>query len=218
MGKKTSPSVLICETFPLTTTGPAFKKSVQGRTNFLLRNSYMVQNEPENHQSAQTCAEQHGKNNFLQSCSKWPRDLPGFFLAFTDDEGVPRNVWSHHWTLTTVPVLSLIKTVSSCVVQIVCVITNQGSSNPNCLNFLKDAYKVYQGVPFTYRAVDQGKASRLFWKSRSRSKLPIQDWKSSRLLRENTNIRTCLTVACSLPLLMRISYACNEAQLRFELL
>ena len=56
-----------------------------------------------------------------------------FFLAFTDDEGVPRNVWSHHWTLTTVPVLSLIKTVSSCVVQIVCVITNQGSSNPNCL-------------------------------------------------------------------------------------
>ena len=30
--------------------------------------------------------------------------------------------------------LSLIKTVSSCVVQIVCVITNQGSSNPNCLN------------------------------------------------------------------------------------
>ena len=46
--------------------------------------------------------------------------------------------------------LSLIKTVSSCVVQIVCVITNQGSSNPNCLNFLKDAYKVYQGVPPTY--------------------------------------------------------------------
>ena len=38
--------------------------------------------------------------------------------------------------------LSLIKTVSSCVVQIVCVITNQGSSNPNCSNFLKDAYKV----------------------------------------------------------------------------
>ena len=28
---------------------------------------------------------------------------------------------------------SLIKTVSSCVVQIVCVTTNQGSSNPNCL-------------------------------------------------------------------------------------
>ena len=28
--------------------------------------------------------------------------------------------------------LSLIKTVSSCVVQIVCVITNQGSGNPNC--------------------------------------------------------------------------------------
>ena len=27
---------------------------------------------------------------------------------------------------------------------------NQGSSNPNCLNFLKDAYKVYQGVPPTY--------------------------------------------------------------------
>ena len=46
--------------------------------------------------------------------------------------------------------LSLIKTVSSCVVQIVCVITNQGSTNPNCLNFLKDAYKVYQGVPPTY--------------------------------------------------------------------
>ena len=46
--------------------------------------------------------------------------------------------------------LSLMKTVSSCVVQIVCVITNQGSSNPNCLNFLKDAYKVYQGVPPTY--------------------------------------------------------------------
>ena len=38
----------------------------------------------------------------------------------------------------------------SCVVQIVCVIMNQGSSNPNCLNFLKDAYKVYQGVPPTY--------------------------------------------------------------------
>ena len=73
-----------------------------------------------------------------------------FFLAFTDDEGVPRNVCSLHWTLTTVPVISLIKTVSSCVVQIVCVITNQGSSNPNCLNFLKDAYKVYQGVPPTY--------------------------------------------------------------------
>ena len=34
-----------------------------------------------------------------------------------------------------------------CVVQIVCVITNQGSGNPNCLNFLKDAYKVYQGDP-----------------------------------------------------------------------
>ena len=33
---------------------------------------------------------------------------------------------------------------------IVCVITNQGSSNPNCLNFLKDAYKVYQDVPPTY--------------------------------------------------------------------
>ena len=45
---------------------------------------------------------------------------------------------------------SLIKTVSSCVVQIVCVTTNQGSSNPNCLNFLKDAYKVYQGAPPTY--------------------------------------------------------------------
>ena len=45
--------------------------------------------------------------------------------------------------------LSLIKPVSSCVVQIVCVITNQGSSNPNCLNFLKDAYKVYQGDPPT---------------------------------------------------------------------
>ena len=51
-------------------------------------------------------------------------------------------------------VLSLIKTVSSCVVQIVCVITNQGSSNPNCLNFLKDAYKVYQGVPPTYYRKD----------------------------------------------------------------
>ena len=38
----------------------------------------------------------------------------------------------------------------NCVVQIVCVITNQGSSNPNCLNFLRDAYKVYQGVPPTY--------------------------------------------------------------------
>ena len=72
------------------------------------------------------------------------------FLAFTDDEGVPRNVWSQNWTLTTVTVPSLIKTVSSCVVQIVCVITNQGSSNPNCLNFLKDAYKVYQGVLPTY--------------------------------------------------------------------
>ena len=31
--------------------------------------------------------------------------------------------------------LSLIKTVSSCVVQIVCVITNQGSGNPNCFEF-----------------------------------------------------------------------------------
>ena len=30
--------------------------------------------------------------------------------------------------------LSLIKTVSSCVVQIVCVITNQGSGNPNCFD------------------------------------------------------------------------------------
>ena len=78
---------------------------------------------------------------FLSSCT--------FFLAFIDDEGVPRNVWSDHWTLTTVPVLSLIKTVSSCVVQSVCVIMNQGSSNPNCLNFLKDAYKVCQGVPPT---------------------------------------------------------------------
>ena len=60
---------------------------------------------------------------------------------FTDDEGVPPNVWFHHWTLTTVPVLSLIKTVSSCVVQIVCVITNKGSrsSNPNRLNFIKHA-------------------------------------------------------------------------------
>ena len=46
--------------------------------------------------------------------------------------------------------LSLIKTVSSCVVQIVCVITNQGSSNPNCLNCQQDAYKVYQGFPPTY--------------------------------------------------------------------
>ena len=33
---------------------------------------------------------------------------------------------------------------------IVCVITNQGSSNPNCLNFLMDAYKIYQGVPPSY--------------------------------------------------------------------
>ena len=81
---------------------------------------------------------------------QWTPERMSFFLAFTDDEGVPRNVCSQHWTLTTVPVLSLIKTVSSCVVQIVCVITNQGSSNPNCLNFLKDAYKVYQGVPPTY--------------------------------------------------------------------
>ena len=80
-----------------------------------------------------------------------PGRINNSFLAFTDDEGVPRNVWSQNWTLTTVPVPSLIKTVSSCVVQIVCVITNQGSSNPNCLNFLKDAYKVYQGVPPTYR-------------------------------------------------------------------
>ena len=74
-----------------------------------------------------------------------------FSLAFTDDEGVPRNVCSfktEHWP----PFLSLspIKTVFSCVVQIVCVITNQGSGNPNCLNFLKGAYKVYQGVPPTY--------------------------------------------------------------------
>ena len=77
--------------------------------------------------------------------------LSGFDIlsGFTDDEGVPQNVWSKNWTLTTVPILSLIKTVSSCVVQIVCVITNQGSSNPNCLNFLKDTYKVSQGVPPT---------------------------------------------------------------------
>ena len=33
--------------------------------------------------------------------------------------------------------LSLIKTVSSCVVQIVCVITNQGSGNPNCFELSK---------------------------------------------------------------------------------
>ena len=33
--------------------------------------------------------------------------------------------------------LPLTKTVSSCVVQIVCVITNQGSSNPNCLNITR---------------------------------------------------------------------------------
>ena len=80
------------------------------------------------------------ENKFLTNCRltvafdeifRWRR-FP-FFLAFTDDEGVPRNVCSQNWTLTTVPVLSLIKTVSSCVVQIVCVITNQGSSNPNCL-------------------------------------------------------------------------------------
>ena len=81
------------------------------------------------------------------------KNVKTFFLAFTDDEGVPRNVWSHHWTSTTVPVLSLIKSVSSCIVQIVCVITNQGSSNPNCLNFLKDAYKVYQGIPPTYQKI-----------------------------------------------------------------
>ena len=42
-----------------------------------------------------------------------------FFVAFTEDEGVLRNVWSDHRTWTTVPVLSLIKTASSCVVQIV---------------------------------------------------------------------------------------------------
>ena len=65
------------------------------------------------------------------------RQWKSFFLAFTDDEEVPRNVWSHHWTLTTVPVLSLIKTVSSCVVQIVCVITNQGYSNPNCFKIIR---------------------------------------------------------------------------------
>ena len=45
-----------------------------------------------------------------------------------------------------VPVLSLIKTVSSCVVQIVCVITNQGSRNPNCLNFIINT-SVLVGVP-----------------------------------------------------------------------
>ena len=49
-----------------------------------------------------------------------------------------------------VPVLSIIKTASSCVAQNVCVITTQGSSNPNCLNFLKDAFKIYQCVPPTY--------------------------------------------------------------------
>ena len=41
-------------------------------------------------------------------------------------------------------------TPSSSVKARKCVITNQGSSNPNCLNFLKNAYKVYQGVPPTY--------------------------------------------------------------------
>ena len=97
-----------------------------------------------------------------------------FFLAFTDDEGVPRNVCTQHWTLTTVPVLSLKITVSSCVVQIVCVITNQGSSNPNCLNFLKDAYKVYQGVPPTYWTAAAWAG--FFWSPFNREKSWNSNW------------------------------------------
>ena len=72
-----------------------------------------------------------------------------FFLAFTDDEGVPRNVWSQNWTLTTVPVPSLIKTVSSCVIQIVCVITNQGSNNPNCLKVWWAIWNVHDHLRIT---------------------------------------------------------------------
>ena len=52
---------------------------------------------------------------------------------------------------------SLIVSESQKECSIVCVITNQGSSNPNCLNFLKDAYKVYQGVPPTYQILKSKK-------------------------------------------------------------
>ena len=47
--------------------------------------------------------------------------------------------------------LSLIKKLCPLVLFKSCVLSRiKGSSNPNCLNFLKDAYKVYQGVPPTY--------------------------------------------------------------------
>ena len=39
-----------------------------------------------------------------ETCRDSNRGPWTFFLAFTDDEGVPRNVWSTYWTSTTVPV------------------------------------------------------------------------------------------------------------------
>ena len=95
----------------------------------------------------------------------WGTPSPSVKARKNDDEEVPDEedslresltmrksleMYLFHRTLTTASVLSLIKTVPSWVVQLLWVITNQGSCNPNCLNFLKDAYKVYQGAPPTY--------------------------------------------------------------------
>ena len=79
----------------------------------------------------------------LPHCQWKPERMHSFWLSLTMRESLEASDQNtEHWP----PFLSLslIKTVSSCVVQIVCVITSQGSSNPNCSLFF--SFSLYLSI------------------------------------------------------------------------